>query len=527
MNPAHTKSIHFDKQIERGSEPFNIVKLFFEATAQYPENIAIIEKKKSIKFSELKKQIEITATYFKSKGILKGDRVMIFVPMSIDLYRIVLALFHIGATAVFLDEWVNKKRMEQCCDIAQCKAFIAGRKVRYLSYFSKALRSIPIKLGIKYPMINHSSNDAYLSTHKTDTALITFTTGSTGTPKAAKRTHGFLEEQFNALSEKINPKHDDIDMPVLPIVLLINLGVGCTSVIADFNGRKPESIKEKTIINQIKEHKVNRLIASPFLVKRLSEYAINTNENLESIDKIFTGGAPVFPQEAAIYNQAFPDTEIEIVYGSTEAEPICSINTKECNSTMNLEEGLNVGKPYRKINIKVIKYIDGPIYCQSEEALCTYEKATGDIGEIIVSGPHVLREYVNNKQALIRNKIFIGEECWHRTGDSGYFGKHGNLYLTGRCNTLIYNDQKILSPFIFEHYFQTIDGIEKGTIIKHDNNIVACLELNIKDRKEAIIAQIKKEESRIQKVNIFNKLPRDPRHFSKIEYGLLRKMLVN
>ncbi|NJM17110.1 MAG: hypothetical protein HC896_18550 [Bacteroidales bacterium] len=71
------------------------------------------------------------------------------------------------------------------------------------------------------------------------TALITFTTGSTGTPKAADRSHAFLKEQFNALLDEIKPSANDVDMPVLPIVLFVNLGVGCTSVIADFNVAEP------------------------------------------------------------------------------------------------------------------------------------------------------------------------------------------------------------------------------------------------------------------------------------------------
>lgn len=84
--------------------PFNIMDYFYIAAKKYPNRIAIIEKNKEISFSKLEKEVEITVSYFQSKGIKKGDRVLIFVPMSIDLYRIVMALFSIGAIAVFLDE---------------------------------------------------------------------------------------------------------------------------------------------------------------------------------------------------------------------------------------------------------------------------------------------------------------------------------------------------------------------------------------------------------------------------------------
>src|ERR1700747_541143 len=99
------------------SEHFNIVELFFTAAQKHPERIAIIYKNREITFNELAEQVKNTACYFRNEGIEKGDRVLVFVPMNIDLYRIVLALFSIGATAVFLDEWVNKKRMEECCKV--------------------------------------------------------------------------------------------------------------------------------------------------------------------------------------------------------------------------------------------------------------------------------------------------------------------------------------------------------------------------------------------------------------------------
>src|SRR3990172_12429935 len=132
------------------TDTFNIVDLFFESARRNPGKTAIIYKGHKISFGEFQKQISDTAGYFLKMGIGKGDRVMIFVPMSFDLYRIVLALFRIGATAVFLDEWVSKKRMEECCKVAQCKAFIGIFKARILSFFSSELRKIPIHLGVKY-----------------------------------------------------------------------------------------------------------------------------------------------------------------------------------------------------------------------------------------------------------------------------------------------------------------------------------------------------------------------------------------
>ena len=440
---------------------FNIVDLFFDAAKKSPDRIVIIDKKKQVTFFELEQQVKHTANYFLKKGIHQGDRVLVFVPMGIDLYRIVLALFNIGAAAVFLDEWISKKRMEECCRVAQCKAFIGIRKARVLSLFSSELRRIPIHLGTKY-ISGIKNNLPKTSVKSGETALITFTTGSTGIPKAANRTHRFLREQFNVLVEKINPQPGEVSIPALPIVLLINLGAGCTSLITDFKAGKPELMHADKILNQINFYQISTIVASPFFIKELAKRAISEKIKLPSLKKVFTGGAPVFPSEAKIYKQAFPGTEIEIVYGSTEAEPICAINVEKLIEEYSLSNGLNVGKPDRNAQVKIIQIQDGIIECGNDTAFQKLVLPEGTIGEIVVSGPHVLDSYFNNEEALKLNKIFVGSHCWHRTGDSGFM--NGNLFLTGRCNALIFLDNKIISPFVYEGYFQTIPGIEIGTI---------------------------------------------------------------
>jgi olefin beta-lactone synthetase len=504
---------------------FNIVDLFFDAAGKYPGHIAIIDKKRQVTFLELGNEVQDTACYFLKKGIRQGDRVLVFVPMCIGLYRIVLALFKIGATAVFLDEWVNKKRMEECCKIAQCRAFIGIPKAHILSFFSSELRKIPIRLGTKFTpgLKNNLAKTSVCADH---TALITFTTGSTGTPKAAKRTHGFLYEQFKVLAEKIDPQPGEISIPALPIVLLINLAAGCTSLITQFKAGKPESMDTDKILNQICFYKVNNIVASPFFIKQLAKCAIRLETQLPSLKKIFTGGASVFPTEAKIYYQAFPKTAIEIVYGSTEAEPISSINIMELIKESSIAKGLNVGKPDPNAEVKIISLQTGIIRCDDE---ASFQKlilpAPGLIGEIIVSGPHVLDAYFNNEEALKQNKIFVEGKCWHRTGDSGFQISDGTLFLTGRCSTLICMNNKIIAPFLYENYFQTISGVEMGTILESDGEIIAMIEPRPNANKNEIAEHLQKIKEPFIPICIIkwiSKMPRDPRHHSKIDYDKLQ-----
>ncbi|MCF0069474.1 AMP-binding protein [Dyadobacter sp. CY261] len=508
----------------RFPDQFNVVDLFHAAARKVPDKPAIIYRDKAVSFAGFENSVNATATYFIQKGIRKGDRVLVFVPMSDDLYRVVLALFRIGAVAVFLDEWVSISRLNECCRLAQCAAFIGTFKGRVLAWLLPALREIPLHLGLKYKLDFLSPE--LPATSRDDIALITFTTGSTGIPKAAIRTHGLLFEQFQALQPLIDPVPESVSMPVLPIVLLINLGAGVTSVIADFNARKPDSMKPEQIAAQIMKYKVDTLIASPFFVKQVARYLSGKDLHLNTLQKILTGGAPVFPNEAEIYRSAFPAAAISIVYGSTEAEPMSVIAADDLiASGMQGSMGLKVGKIESGATVRIIRITEGVLAAATEKELAGLEVEKGQIGEIIVSGKHVLRDYLHNPEALKRNKIFVGTECWHRTGDSGFLDENGMLFLTGRCTSLIPTQNGELSVFLFENRFQCIEGVEIGTVMLLGSKLSAIIELNEPSQQEKVRMFVHSLPEGFQDILFVPKIPRDPRHNSKIDYEKLRTLL--
>ena len=502
---------------------FNVVDLFGDAARSTPRKAAIIDHDRTIIFGDLERAVNETAAHFLARGIRKGDRVLVFVPMSEELYRTVLALFRIGAVAVFLDEWVSVKRLVACCRVAQCAAFIGTFKGRVLARLLPGLRSIPLHLGLKYNVCRDIP--AFPETGRDDIALITFTTGSTGIPKAAIRTHGLLFEQFQALIPLIEPTPDDVSMPVLPIVLLINLGAGVTSVIADFNARKPDAMKPKKIFDQIHRYKVTSIIASPFFVKQLALYSSSNRLILNTIKKIRTGGAPVFPTEAKSYRAAFPGADIAIVYGSTEAEPMSAISADEL-IVSETNRGLNVGKVEPGATVKIIFISNDAITAVDDDAFAKLEVLPGTIGEIIVTGKHVLRDYLHNPEALKRNKIFVGTKCWHRTGDSGFWGDDGNLYLTGRCASLIRTPKGLLSTFLYENRFQAIEGVLMGTIMLLGDRLTAIIEVSDPSREAAVRSMMEALPEAFADIVFVSKVPRDPRHNSKIDYEKLRLLLL-
>lgn len=498
----------------------NIVNVFDEVALKYPQYIAIVEGKRHVTYVELQKEAAKTASYFHKKGIAAGDRVMVFVPMSIDLYRILLALFSLGAVAVFVDEWVNKERLRESCKLADVKGFIGIRKSKLLQILIPELRKIPVKLSLK-------KKDSELwktcSLEKDHPALITFTTGSVGKPKAALRSHSFMMSQFDVLSEIIKPKPQDVDLTTLPIVLLLNLGAGSTSVIAKYNSRKPKSLKPDSIADQITMHGVTRMSSSPYLLNVLAEYCLPSNTKFPLLKKCFTGGAPVYPTDAVRICQAFPHTEVVVLYGSTEVEPISIVSALELRETNNLENiyGIFAGAPLDELNIKIIEWKDMPLYELGKEEFNKLELPNERVGEIVVSGEHVLKSYFNSDEAFQRNKIVVDKQIWHRTGDSGYMS-HGKLYLTGRCSQLLKENNVFVSIFQIEGLLQRVKGVTCGTIVELNNQRVLILEVPDSNVPLGNIAL----PVEFHRTFILNSIPRDPRHNSKIDYEALKAKMA-
>lgn len=506
---------------------FNIASLFMEQARKHPERLAIADKQGTITFSQLASQVQAQAAAFERKGLKAGDRVLVFVPMSRELYVHVLALFYMGATAVFMDEWVSISRLNLCCKIAQCRGFIAPWKFRWLARFlSSDIRRIPLWFSSAVPSV-HETKAIKQIDQSCDTALITFTTGSTGTPKAAKRTHHFLRVQFNALMEKIQPEEGDVDMPVLPIVLMLNLGCGVPSLIPDWKSGKPQLLDPKRIWAQMQAVGVNRITSSPYFMLRMSQFFSSQGISTLHFRKLFTGGAPVFPNEAAEYRKAFPSAQINIVFGSTEAEPISSIDADSlvAQETVALKKGLPVGEVHSAATVRIITWKDDALQLSSEEELHALMLPQGEVGEIIVSGEHVLREYYNNEEALKRNKIFIGNACWHRTGDSGFIDENGKLFLTGRCKYMRTRNGELVSPFLIENRMQYLPGIVCGTVVHLNHKSIIVVQPQEEQNEKSTKSLLEQAGLAMDEIMIVDEMPKDKRHFSKIDYeALLEKI---
>jgi olefin beta-lactone synthetase len=514
----------------------NIASVLKEQARRLGDRPAIVERERAISFRDLSRATASTAADLVRAGVRPGMRALVFSPMSIALYTTMIALFRRRVMAVFVDPSAGRDRLERCVRRARPDAFIAIPRAHWLRLTSPAIRAIPIKaaIGRHVPLAatigqRVTAEDPGIEACDPGTpAIMTFTSGSTGEPKAAVRTHGFLLAQHRALVESLELMEGEIDLCTLPIFLLANLGSGVTSVIPDADLRAPGAIDAAPVVAQIRATRPVRTVASPALLARLVEHAQRDRGALESFRRIYTGGAPVFPRMLDAIAAAAPNAAVVAVYGSTEAEPIAEIDRRDITDddrrAMAGGAGLIAGRPTPSIRLRIIPDRWGtPVGPWTTAALVRESLPSPQIGEIIVSGDHVLSGYLDGK-GNEETKIDVDGTIWHRTGDAGYLDASGRLWLLGRCAAKASDGAGVLYPFAVECAADGAAGVGRTAFVMHRGARVLVAEM--RDDAEVRKALLERLAwARLADIVRVDRIPLDRRHNAKVEYAALPALL--
>jgi acyl-CoA synthetase (AMP-forming)/AMP-acid ligase II len=373
-----------------------------------------------------------------------------------------------------------------------------------------------------------------------DTAMITFTSGSSGLPKGVNRTHGFLSAQHAALQQEFPQLDDDVDMPMFPVFALNNLARGIPSIIPTMDFRHVDRVDGQIITSQMCRHAATTCTASPPFLDRLVEFQESHPTERISLRRILTGGAPVTDRQLGTCRRIWPDTELIVVYGSTEAEPVGHIHADERLGLQPEDPGAKVagyciGKPSSQIQLRVVRIHDGPISFD-HGGWDAWEMPPGEPGELVVSGTHVAQSYFQNPTATRENKMIDDDgTIWHRMGDTGYLDPQGYIWLVGRVHSTIYRDGQPVHPQLVEKAGAAASesilkiaalGLPDAAV---GERVVVVVETTAGcDILDQVRRRIEEAGLPVDEVRVaVGSLPLDPRHRSKIDYPALRKQLSN
>ncbi|NJN56986.1 MAG: AMP-binding protein [Leptolyngbyaceae cyanobacterium SL_5_9] len=528
----------------------NIAEILQIQAKTRPDAAAIIDPKfGALTFAELLQAANRAAALLQKSRLKAGDAALIFQPMSAQLYVALMAVFQLGMVAMFLDPSAGREHLERCCALYPPQALIASSKAHLLRVRSPSLQQIPVKYSIGFPVPGAKRWESarklqpftQIAPCTADTpALLTFTSGSTGQPKAVVRSHGFLIAQHQVLQNNLELTVGKVDLTTLPIFVLANLASGVTSLIPDADLRFPGKVSADRIIQQIQTDQPHSTAASPAFLTRLVDHCQTRNLTLPSFENIFSGGAPVFPQLLEQLQQIAPQAQVTAVYGSTEAEPITHISLQQIQPS-DLEQmaqghGLLAGLPVSEIQLRILPHTWGkPVgpYSQPEfDQICL---PPDQAGEIVVSGAHVLSGYLHGR-GNEETKFQVNEATWHRTGDEGYLDAQGRLWLLGRSSARIQDNLGILYPFAVETAASQHPAIYRTAMVQHNGQRVLVIELKPEiSGKDWMNAENERSPlhslhqtltwAKIHSYKIVKKIPVDKRHNAKIDYPTLQQLL--
>lgn len=518
----------------------NIVKILRAHAEAQPASIALADPRRGrpISFAELESDSARAAGLLWQEGLRPGDTVLVFLPISDELYVALLAIFRLNLVAMFVDPFAGSDHLERCCAVQVPKALIASSKSHLLRFTSPALRRIPKKFAVGWPVPGaiswsekrRTGTKGVLDCTLDTPALITFTSGSTGKPKAAVRTHGFLLAQHQVLEQTLASVPGDVILATLPVFVLSHLASGVTSVIPDADLRFPEMVRPERVISQVQAFGVTTIVASPAFLERLADYCARHYLALARLKRIYCGGGPVFPRLVEQLHQIAPAAEVVVVYGSTEAEPIARIALADVQpgdfeGTSN-GRGLLVGTPVEAIQLRILPDRWGrPIGPYKEAEFAALALPPGQSGEIVVQGEHVLSSYLHGESDG-ETKFRVGNSIWHRTGDAGYLDARGRLWLLGRCVARMDDSRGSLYPLAVEGAISNHPAVHRVAFFCHLGRRILAIETRDQRADGNVMNDLKRQLAwaRVDEVRILGRIPTDNRHNAKIDYPALLRL---
>lgn len=468
-----------------------IIDAFEEAVLAHGQRLAIIEGSgKSASFEDLDQLGRAYAAGFEARGIGPGDRVLLAMPVGIALYACLAALWRLGAVVVFPEPAMGLKGLRHAVRIIQPKAFLASGWYRWLGWLLPELRSLPLRLAPR--ATEEQWSDTYRAAPN-EPALISFTSGSTGAPKAIARSHAFMMAQNEAIRPLLDPGSEGArDLVAFPVFVLVCLSLGITSVLPAWKLSRHDRVNAETIHQQIERFGVTRLLVPPAICETLSRADV-----LPKLQAVFTGGGPVFPDTLNRLADLQPGLRMMSVYGSTEAEPIAHLDFDAISESdleaMKTGGGLLAGKPVAPIDVRL------------------------ENCEILVAGLHVNESYLDTSQNA-DSKVQHDGRIWHRTGDAGRFDEQGRLWLLGRHNAQVAG----VDPFAVETAARFWPGAERSALAEVDGKpvlVVSGDKSNLQQWREAA------KTLGLEDVRYLQAIPLDSRHRSKTDYRALKRAL--
>lgn len=437
--------------------PGSVIEVLNASVKRFGDKEAIVTEKDAITYKELDLlSSNLAQNLVEDYKINKGDRIATLVGNSTNFSIILFACAKVGAIMVPLNTKLTEKELSFIIKDSKPAAIFLENK--YTKKIHNVLRELRMTSNLfnldevpqfhDYSLLENNSN-VLGEINEEDSLLLIYTSGTTGQPKGALISHINIIHSIISYKIRFETSSNHSTLIAVPMFHVTGL-VGQLLHVFYVGGTVYSMYKyqNKAYIDTILKYKINFLFNVPTIFIMLSREEAFQKNSFDFVKKIAYGGSPIYKQTYELLRSVFPNADLHNAYGATETTSPATLMPVEYSE----DKVVSVGLPVPVADIKIID--DDGKSCKP-----------GEIGEIYIRGPMVIKEYWNNDDANLNN---FTNGYWH-SGDIGTQDHEGFIYVLDRKKDMINKGgEKIFS-------------IEVEDVLKSHKEIVEAAVIGVPD----------------------------------------------
>jgi long-chain acyl-CoA synthetase len=386
----------------------NLATLLTETARRQPHAEALRRGGRGVGYAELDRASAHVAARLHDAGIGAGDRVGLVAPNVPELAAAYYGILRAGAVVVPLDAELKRDEVRTALADAGAALLIAWRTP------ARQTGGLPAWLIAPGSFFDDGAPAAEppppVARAAGDTAVILYTSGTSGEPKGAELTHANLAHNARVTADLFGYAPGDTVLGALPLAHAF--GQTCTLNAAIAAGARVllassfEALDEVTV-----------LVGVPSMYARL--LARGEPVCAPALRMCISGGAPLAPELLEACEAALGTRMLE-GYGLTETSPVASFNRPSEPPRPG-----SIGTPVDGVEMRLL------------------DVSPDGVGEIAIRGPNVMKGYWNRPD---ETRAVLSDDGWLRTGDLARTGADGAFRIVGRAKDLIIRDGRNVHP---------------------------------------------------------------------------------
>ena len=400
--------------------PTNLAQLLTETAFRHGDRPALQLDDSILTYDMLNEGATRVAGLLKERGLGPGDRVGVMLPNVPYFGAVYYGVLRAGGVVVPMNVLLKGREVSFYLSDSGARLMFAWHG------FAESAEEGAEKSGTEVIVVKPGEFEALLagaSRHSddldrdpSDTAVILYTSGTTGTPKGAELTHAnMLDNCFYGGTELVNISEQDVGLGALPLfhsfgqTCCLNTSVragACLTLIPRFEPDKALEI--------IQRDRVTLFDGVPTMYHAMLNYPDRDRYDVSSLRLCLSGGSAMPVEVMRGFEQAFGCMILE-GYGLSETSPVASFNQRDRERKPG-----SIGTPIRGVEMKVVDDAGN-------------ELPQGDVGEIAIRGHNVMKSYWNRPDATAE----VLKDGWLLTGDMARMDEDGYFFIVDRKKDMI------------------------------------------------------------------------------------------